>query len=163
MIFNIFWSKIISSGKCVWKFHKTEYRYDYHYDFHIAISIYRYITINEIYVIFIAYIRTRRLVVIVGTTSLDHCYPCYMTAKHLKISTTGLNELEWLEWFIGYQLSSSNNDHWATCPIETESYKTIWHTCRKISNIRRTKSQNLNDSRLVLHLSLPNLLKPGVK
>ena len=34
---------------------------------------------------------------------------------------------------------------------------------RKISNIRRTKFQNLNDSRLVLHLSLPNLLKPGVK
>ena len=36
-------------------------------------------------------------------------------------------------------------------------------TYRKISNIRRTKSQNLNDSRLVLQLSLPNLLKPGVK
>ena len=34
---------------------------------------------------------------------------------------------------------------------------------RKLSNIRRTKSQNLNDSRLVLHLSLPNLFKPGVK
>ena len=36
-------------------------------------------------------------------------------------------------------------------------------TYRKISNISRTKSQNLNDSRLVLHLSLPNLLEPGVK
>ena len=34
---------------------------------------------------------------------------------------------------------------------------------RKISKIRRTKSQNLNDSRLVLHLSLHNLLKPDVK
>ena len=34
---------------------------------------------------------------------------------------------------------------------------------RKISNIRRAKSQNLNDYRLVLPLSLPNLLKPGVK
>ena len=34
---------------------------------------------------------------------------------------------------------------------------------RKISNIRRAKSQNLNDSRLVLPLSLPNLLKPVVK
>ena len=33
---------------------------------------------------------------------------------------------------------------------------------RKVSK-RRTKSQNLNDSRLVLHLSLPNLLKPCVK
>ena len=34
---------------------------------------------------------------------------------------------------------------------------------RKVSNIRRTKSQNLNDSCLVLQLSLPNRLKPGVK
>ena len=33
----------------------------------------------------------------------------------------------------------------------------------KISNIRCTKSQNLNHSRLILHLPLPNLLKPGVK
>ena len=36
-------------------------------------------------------------------------------------------------------------------------------TYRKISNISRTISQNLNDPRLVLQLSLPNLLKPGVK
>ena len=34
---------------------------------------------------------------------------------------------------------------------------------REIFNIRRTKTQNLNDSRLVLHLSLHNLLKPAVK
>ena len=33
----------------------------------------------------------------------------------------------------------------------------------KISNIRGTKSQILNDSRLVLQLSAPNPLKPGVK
>ena len=33
----------------------------------------------------------------------------------------------------------------------------------KVSNIRRTKSQSWNDSRLVLKSSLPNLLKPGVK
>ena len=36
-------------------------------------------------------------------------------------------------------------------------------TYHKISNIRRTKSQNLNASLLVLHLPLPNLLKPDVK
>ena len=36
-------------------------------------------------------------------------------------------------------------------------------THRKIFNIRRTKSQNLNDSRLVLLLPLPNPLKPSVK
>ena len=34
---------------------------------------------------------------------------------------------------------------------------------RKISNISRTESQNLNDSRLVLQLSLPTPLKPVVK
>ena len=33
----------------------------------------------------------------------------------------------------------------------------------QISNISRTKSQNLHISRLVLQLSLPNSLKPGVK
>ena len=33
---------------------------------------------------------------------------------------------------------------------------------RQVSNIRRTKSQHLKDSRTVLRLSLPNLLKPDV-
>ena len=33
---------------------------------------------------------------------------------------------------------------------------------RKVSNIRRTKSQNLYDSHLVLKSPLPNPLKPGV-
>ena len=34
---------------------------------------------------------------------------------------------------------------------------------RKVSNIRRTESQNWNDSHLVLKSSLLNPLKPGVK
>ena len=34
---------------------------------------------------------------------------------------------------------------------------------RQISNIRCTKSQKLNVSRLVLQLSWPNLLKPCIK
>ena len=34
---------------------------------------------------------------------------------------------------------------------------------RQVSNIRRTKSQHLKDSRTVLWLSLPNPLKPDVK
>ena len=37
------------------------------------------------------------------------------------------------------------------------------NTYRQTSQISRTKSQNLNLSRLVLRLSLPNPLKPGVK
>ena len=34
---------------------------------------------------------------------------------------------------------------------------------RKVSNIRRTKAQNLSVSRPVLQLPLPNLLKPRIK
>ena len=34
---------------------------------------------------------------------------------------------------------------------------------RKVSNISRTKFQNISDSRPVLQLSLPNLLKPCIK
>ena len=34
---------------------------------------------------------------------------------------------------------------------------------RQVSNISRTKSQHLKDSRTVLRLSLPNSLKPDVK
>ena len=37
------------------------------------------------------------------------------------------------------------------------------HWYRKISNISRAKSPNLNVSRLVLQMSLPNPTKPGVK
>ena len=36
-------------------------------------------------------------------------------------------------------------------------------TCHQISNVSHTKSQNLNLSHLILQLSLPNSLKPGVK
>ena len=39
----------------------------------------------------------------------------------------------------------------------------VYHVYCKISNIKGTKSQNLNVSRLILQLSLPNPMKPGVK
>ena len=39
----------------------------------------------------------------------------------------------------------------------------IYDTYRKVSNIRRTKSANSNVSHLVLQLSLPIPIKPGVK
>ena len=43
----------------------------------------------------------------------------------------------------------------------------IWYemkcTYRQVFNIRRTKSQHLKDSRIVLPLSLPNPLKPEFK
>ena len=36
------------------------------------------------------------------------------------------------------------------------------NTYRKVSNIRHTETQTLNDSRLVLRLFLPNTMKSGV-
>ena len=47
--------------------------------------------------------------------------------------------------------------------IMYEALMCLSSTYRKVSNISRTKSQNLNDSHLVLKSSLPNPLKPGVK
>ena len=41
--------------------------------------------------------------------------------------------------------------------------KSAYKHYRKISNIRGTQNQNLNDSRLIMQLPLPNPLKPGVK
>ena len=46
------------------------------------------------------------------------------------------------------------------CDIKTSPK---WNKYRRISNIRRTESPNLDVSRLVLQLSLPNPIKPGVK
>ena len=51
-------------------------------------------------------------------------------------------------------------------PVPVKQPWRIWlnrSNYRKISNIRRTKSPNLNVSRLVFQLSLPNPSKPGVK
>ena len=49
---------------------------------------------------------------------------------------------------------------WST---QSDNYFMITDNYRQISNISRTKSQHLNVSSLVLQLSLPNPLKPGVK
>ena len=45
---------------------------------------------------------------------------------------------------------------------ETPAWNDMWHTI-KTSSLSGTKSKNLNVSRLVVQMSLPNLLKPGVK
>ena len=39
----------------------------------------------------------------------------------------------------------------------------VEHYYRQFSNISRTQFQNINGSRLILQLPLPNPLKPGVK
>ena len=48
-------------------------------------------------------------------------------------------------------------------PMVTKIYTAILHDYCKISNISHTKSPNLTVSRLVLQLSMPNPMKPGVK
>ena len=63
-----------------------------------------------------------------------------------------------------------------TCPLKTNINRSFCPCCcvslgcrhsrhdiGKVSNIRRTKSKNLNASRLGLQLSLRNILKPTVK
>ena len=51
-----------------------------------------------------------------------------------------------------------------TCIIFISFYNHHDHCLyRKISNISCTKFQNLNDSRFISQLSVPNPLKPGVK
>ena len=48
--------------------------------------------------------------------------------------------------------------------VTTRQHKVLnMYGFRQTSNIRRTNSHDLNVSRLVLQLYLPNLLKPGVK
>ena len=56
----------------------------------------------------------------------------------------------------------STTSHLSTCVDYTAVFCWI-SEYRQVSNIRHTKSQNLNVSCLVLQLSLRNLLKPGVK
>ena len=51
----------------------------------------------------------------------------------------------------------------AKTPLCTSTSAGTVLTYPQTSNIRDTKSQKLNISRLVLQLSLPNPLKPGVK
>ena len=62
-------------------------------------------------------------------------------------------------WF-GLVWIITNYVVWSHCNIINFQNTITYH---KISNMRCTESQNLNVSRLVLQLSLHNLLKPGVK
>ena len=66
-------------------------------------------------------------------------------------------EAPWLKvWIHDAQLSPLAGQHGRA------GYSVNWYEKLTV-NISRTKAQKLNDSRLVLQLSLPNPLKPGVK
>ena len=55
-----------------------------------------------------------------------------------------------------------SNDGWRSAAPRVTKWWEV-STYRKMSNIRRTESPNLNVPRLVLQSSLPNPMKPGVK
>ena len=80
----------------------------------------------------------------------------------------------WPLWLISWQKIESHHLRMmvAHCNHLTKKYSCLLRyfnafllkdKCLKSSNISDIKSQNLNDSRLVLQLSLPNPLKPVVK
>ena len=54
-------------------------------------------------------------------------------------------------------------DDWVNVGAMVSAELLVFFMYRKISDIRRTEAQNLNVSRLGLHLSSCNILKPGVK
>ena len=60
-------------------------------------------------------------------------------------------------------LTQRNSFFRGGCQMKPLSCEIAKQYYRKISNIRRTKSPNLNVSRLVLPLYLPNPVKLGVK
>ena len=66
-------------------------------------------------------------------------------------------------WILcGKLLQNTRNDRiWITDTLH--AVYNPQHIYRKISNIRRTKSPNLNVPRLVLQMSLPNPMKLGAK
>ena len=82
---------------------------------------------------------------------------------HLKISSA-----KWRPFCLGLIVFKSSHLAWCKpCRIGRISIDQLplhlSYVYHKTSNIRRTKSQNLNDPHLVLQLSLPNPMKPGVK
>ena len=79
-----------------------------------------------------------------------HVFPIEWTWAQLPIAGGGSLELPWKQYRMVYEIILFSG---LLSPM----------TFRQISNIRRMKSINLNVSRLVLQLSLTNLLKPGVK
>ena len=104
-------------------------------------------------------------------------------------SNTGLSNQQYrisilfLRWYIWLFLDwNGYQTQWTQCRLCVESFNIQGLECqmkvsradvntshiycgmyRKVFNIRRTKSQNLNVSCLILQFSLPNPLKPDVK
>ena len=87
------------------------------------------------------------------TENLIYAYRFYLGAGiHITFDANSKTQIVCLPLF---HFGSDEGSH--------ESLNIPSFTYRQVSNIRRTKSQHLNDSRGVLRLSLPNSLKPDVK
>ena len=98
---------------------------------------------------------------------LSQCWPRFMLWN-------GISRPQWVNLLHAFFILKKNKHSFAFflsiyhgpdfiryhCNSEDDKVQVIY---RKISNIRRTKSPNLNASRLVLQFSLPNPMKPGVK
>ena len=69
------------------------------------------------------------------------------------------NKVIYCKYFVFWNRSKSMKQDLST----SVSLPLCFYMYRRISNIKRTKSQSLNNPRLVLHLSLPHPLKPGIK
>ena len=52
---------------------------------------------------------------------------------------------------------------WLITVSKSQMLTMVENIYRKVSNIRRTQNQNLNDSRFNMQLPLSNPLKPGVE
>ena len=111
---------------------------------------------------------------------LNYFYCCYtqLCIPQLKVAFTDpfnksiqiihrINLAQWVKPTVIYQAMVMRH-WWLVCqpPISQRIYELIiqiFGIYCQVSNIRRTKSPHLKDSRTVLRLSLPNPLKPDVK
>ena len=89
-------------------------------------------------------------------------YKIQCVTCHLQLYTTGpcIATVTWRRCKTSSQWDCSL--HWKLLHQHLGDLAVILN-CRKLSNIRRNKSQNLNDCHIPLQLSLSNQLKPGVQ
>ena len=101
-------------------------------------------------------------------------YFCFLWKRSLKSPFCNMKTTKTSKYTLHHQIKGDLRDRCGNDFLGTWHFKegagffdlnvNILHrNYRKVSNISRTKCQNLNDSPLVLQLSVPNLLKPSVR
>ena len=107
--------------------------------------------------------------------NIMNCVKAYLLHMYINIYLiiSRLEHISW-RWYSHLVITSWHGQTFHITGVLLEIWNAMmlmWHHCytwettnyRKISNIRNTKSQNFNVSRLSLQLSLHNILKPSVK